>query len=256
MILSIVNQKGGVGKSTTAINLGAGLAILGKEVLLVDLDPQANTTSTLFQQHIKEGPTVYSILDDWRLTPSAIFKTGFSKLKIIPSNIELAGAEIELVSAISRETRLKKALDVVKDDFDFILIDCPPSLSLLTLNALTASDGVIIPIQCEYFALEGLSKLLDTLRLVKENLNENLEIFGVLLTMYDNRTRLSAEVADEVREYFGDKVFKTVIPRSVRLSEAPGFGKPIQDYAPNSKGALAYNELAKEVIENAEKKLR
>jgi chromosome partitioning protein len=255
LILSIVNQKGGVGKSTTAINMGAGLAILGKDVLLVDLDPQSNTTSALLQRHIKDGFTVYDILDDWKLTPKAVVDTGISRLKIIPSNIELAGAEIELVSAISREMRLKKALDPIKNDFDFILIDCPPSLSLLTLNALTASDGVIIPIQCEYFALEGLSKLLDTLSLVKENLNENLEIFGVLLTMYDNRTRLSAEVAEEVREYFGDKVFKTVIPRSVRLSEAPGFGKPIQEFAPNSKGALAYNELAREVIENAKEKL-
>lgn len=254
MILSIVNQKGGVGKSTTAVNLGAGLAGLGKKVLIVDLDPQSNTTSAIMGKHVVDSITVYDILADHTKTTEALVDTGIENLSLIPSNIELAGAEVELVTAISRETRLKRALDSVKRKFEFILIDCPPSLGLLTLNALTASDAVIIPVQCEYFALEGLGKLLETIDLVRENLNPDLDIFGVLLTMYDLRTRLSAEVAEEVRKYFKEKVFKTVIPRSVRLSEAPGFGKTIQEFAPQSKGAAAYNELAKEVIKNVEKR--
>jgi len=255
LITAIVNQKGGVGKSTTAVNLGVGLAHLNRKVALVDMDPQSNTTSTLLGKPPADSLTVYDVLDDWKKVREAFVQTSVENLFLLPSNIDLAGAEIELVSAISREMRLKRALEAVRNEFDFILIDCPPSLGLLTLNAMAAADNLIVPIQCEYFALEGLSKLLETYEIVKENLNPGLTIFGFLLTMYDVRTRLSAEVAEEVRKYFGEKVFKTVIPRSVRISEAPGFSKPIQEFAPNSKGAEAYNQLAKEVIERAEKEL-
>lgn len=255
MITAIVNQKGGVGKSTTAVNLGVGLAHLKKRVALVDMDPQSNTTSTLLGKPQANGLTVYDVLDDWKKVYEAIIRTPIENLFLLPSNIDLAGAEIELVSAISREMRLKRALEAVRNEYDFILIDCPPSLGLLTLNAMAAADNLIVPIQCEYFALEGLSKLLETYEIVRENLNPGLTIFGFLLTMYDVRTRLSAEVAEEVRKYFGEKVFKTIIPRSVRISEAPGFSKPIQEFAPNSKGAEAYNQLAREVIERVEKEL-
>ena len=255
MITAIVNQKGGVGKSTTTVNLGAGLASLGKKVALVDLDPQSNTTSTLLGKPPSQLLTVYDVLDDWKKVREAFINTSIENLFLMPANIDLAGAEIELVTAISREMRLKRALEPVKSEFDFILIDCPPSLGLLTLNAMAAADNLIVPIQCEYFALEGLSKLLETYEIIRDNLNPSLTILGFLLTMYDVRTRLSAEVAEEVRKYFGDKVFNTVIPRSVRISEAPGFSKPIQEFAPNSKGAEAYNELAKEVIERAKKEL-
>lgn len=255
MVTAIVNQKGGVGKSTTAVNLGTGIAGMGYRVAIIDLDPQSNTTSSLLGKPPIEGPTVYDVLDDWKNAIKALMKTEIENLYLMPSNINLAGAEIELVSAISRETRLKRAVDSIKKDFDFIFVDCPPSLGLLTLNAMAAADNLIVPIQCEYFALEGLSKLLETYEIVKENLNPTLKILGFLLTMYDTRTRLSLEVADEVRKYFGDKVFKTIIPRSVRISEAPGFSMPIQKFAPNSKGAIAYNELAKEVVERAQKSI-
>lgn len=248
MITAIVNQKGGVGKSTTAVNLSAGIAKLGYRVGVVDLDPQANTTITLLGRPPGDGITVYEVLENWKNVFNAFRKTEVNNLLILPSNINLAGAEIELVNAISREMRLKRALIEVRGDFDFIFIDCPPSLGLLTLNAMTAADNLIVPIQCEYFALEGLSKLLETFELVRENLNPELSIFGYLLTMFDTRTKLSSEVAEEVRKHFGEKVFKTVIPRSVRISEAPGFSKTIQEFAPNSKGAEAYDQLAKEVI--------
>lgn len=254
MVIAIVNQKGGVGKSTTAVNLGAGIARSGLTVALIDMDPQSNTTSSLIGKPPKEGLTVYEVLEDCKKVRSAILKTGIENLYLLPSNINLAGAEIELVSAISRETRLKRALEIIRKDFDFIIVDCPPSLGLLTLNAMAAADSLIVPIQCEYFALEGLSKLLETYELVKENLNPRLKILGFLLTMYDSRTRLSQDVSEEVRNYFGEKVFSTVIPRSVRISEAPGFSKPIQEFAPNSKGALAYDQLAKEVISRAKKR--
>lgn len=254
MIIAIVNQKGGVGKSTTAVNLAVGIARQGFRVALIDLDPQSNTTSSLLGKPPTDGLTVYEVLEDWKQARKALIKTGIENLFLMPAKIDLAGAEVELVSAISRETRLKRGLDEIKDDFDFILIDCPPSLGLLTLNAMAAAHSLIVPIQCEYFALEGLSKLLETYELVKENLNPELNILGFLLTMYDSRTRLSHEVSEEVRKYFKEKVFKTVIPRSVRISEAPGFSKPIQEFAPNSKGAIAYNELAKEVIERAQKR--
>lgn len=247
-IISIVNQKGGVGKSTTAVNLGAALSILGKKVLIIDIDPQGNATSAIIGPEEKKKTTVYDVLVDSQKISDAIYKTEIENLSIVPANIDLAGAEIELVNTISREGRLDKALNKEKISYDFVVIDCPPSLGLLTINALTAADSLIIPIQCEYYALEGLSKLMETIRLIKVNLNSNLEIKGVLLTMFDSRTNLSSEVAEEIKNYFGKDVFKSIIPRTVRLSEAPGFGKPIQFYAPKSKGAEAYNKLAEEVI--------
>lgn len=254
--VSIANQKGGVGKSTTAVNLGTALAIKKKKVLLLDFDPQANTTSALCEtfSKTKGNKTVYDVLYDPSLINESIIETTVKNLYLIPSNIDLAGAEVELVSAISRETRLKRATEKVKEKFDYIFIDCPPSLGLLTLNGLTASEYVIIPIQCEYFALEGLSKLLETIKLVRENTNPGLQVLGILLTMYDSRTRLSKEVADEVKKYFADEVFSTVIPRNIKLSEAPGFGLPVQLYAPNSSGARAYNKLAEEVIKRWQRK--
>ncbi len=255
IVISVVNQKGGVGKTTTAVNLSSALALDGRRVLLIDMDPQANSTSSILGKVTEDQLTVYEVLYDRNMIDDTIRPTEINNLYIIPSGIDLAGAEIELVSAISRENRLKKALQKIKEKFDFLLIDCPPSLGLLTLNSLTASDLIIVPVQCEYFALEGLGKLIETYDLVKDNLNPELEILGVLLTMYDKRTRLSEEVAEEIRKYFGDRVFKTVIPRSVRLSEAPGFSKPIQIYAPASSGAKAYNELAKEVVDYVSKKL-
>lgn len=255
IVISVVNQKGGVGKTTTAVNLSSALALDGRRVLLIDMDPQANSTSSILGRVAEDQLTVYEVLYDRNMIDDAIRPTEINNLYLIPSGIDLAGAEIELVSAISRESRLKKALQKIKEKFDFLLIDCPPSLGLLTLNSLTASDFIIVPVQCEYFALEGLGKLIETYDLVKDNLNTELEILGVLLTMYDKRTRLSEEVAEEIRKYFGGRVFKTVIPRSVRLSEAPGFSKPIQIYAPASNGAKAYNELAKEVVEYVSKKL-
>lgn len=251
-IIAIANQKGGVGKSTTAVNLSTALAMLGKKVLLIDLDPQANSTSAVSEVISNDNKkTSYDILQDPKQTNASIHKTTIKNFYIIPSNIDLAGAEVELVSAISRETRLRRATEKTSANFDFVFIDCPPSLGLLTLNGLTAAQRVIIPIQCEYFALEGLSKLLETIKLVRENLNPELSIMGILLTMFDSRTRLSKEVADEVRNFFQGDVFETVIPRNIKLSEAPGFGLPVQLYAPNSSGAEAYNKLAEEVMKNA-----
>ena len=246
-VISIANQKGGVGKTTTTVNLGTILAKKGKKVLLIDTDPQGNATSGLGITKEIENST-YDILVGEVEISSVIQETAVKNLKVCPSNISLAGAEVELVSMMSREQRLKTKLDAIKDEFDYILIDCPPSLGLITLNAFTASDSVLIPVQCEYFALEGLGQLLNTVNLVKKHLNKNLEIEGALLTMYDARTNLSNQVVKEVKKYFENKVYKTVIPRNVRLSEAPSYGMPITIYDPRSKGAKAYEKFAKELL--------
>lgn len=248
-VLAVVNQKGGVGKSTTAVNLAAGLGELGSRVLLVDLDPQGNATSGFGLNKNQRELCVYNALLGEVDLAAIVEPVEIEHVYVVPATIQLAGAEIELVSAFSRESRLKSILEDVVGDFDIVIIDCPPSLGLLTVNALTASDGLVIPIQCEFYALEGLSKLLDSVRLVKTHLNPDLEIFGVVMTMYDSRTRLAQQVVEEVRDFFSDKVFETLIPRTVRLSEAPSFGRPVTLYDPSGKGAEAYKRLAKEVIE-------
>lgn len=247
-IIAIANQKGGVGKTTTSVNLGAGLAKLGKRVLLVDIDPQGNTTSGVGVNKADVANCIYDILINEVHPKDAIMETQIEGLHIIPATIQLAGAEIELVPTISRELKLKKALHQVKVNYDYILIDCPPSLGILTINSLTAADSVIIPIQCEYYALEGLSQLLNTVRLVQKNLNTHLQIEGVLLTMLDARTNLGIQVIEEVKKYFQEKVYRTIIPRNIRLSEAPSHGQSIITYDPRSKGAEVYLELAKEVV--------
>jgi len=246
--LAIVNQKGGVGKSTTAVNLGAGLAENGRQVLLIDLDPQGNASSGLGVEKSELEYSTYDLLIESESALKVIMETETENLDLIPANIELAGAEIELVSIISRESRLKKSLKEVSDNYDYIIIDCPPSLGLLTLNALTAADSVMVPIQCEYYAMEGLGQLMNTIELVRKNLNPELRIEGVLMTMYDARTNLSEQVINEVEDYFSDLMFETIIPRNVRLSEAPSFGRPIMEYSSSSKGAAAYRKLAEEVI--------
>ncbi|TDX44471.1 chromosome segregation ATPase [Halanaerobium congolense] len=246
--IAIVNQKGGVGKSTTAVNLSAGLAEKNNKVLLIDIDPQGNASSGLGIEKAEVEYTIYDLLIELDSPEKAILNSYSDNLDIIPANIELAGAEIELVSIISRESRLKKSLKTVDDKYDYIIIDCPPSLGLLTLNALTAANSVMVPIQCEYYALEGLGQLMNTIELVRKNLNSDLRIEGVLMTMYDARTNLSEQVIDEVKDYFSELVFETIIPRNVRLSEAPSFGKAIIDYSSSSKGAEAYRKLAEEVI--------
>ena len=248
-IISVSNQKGGVGKTTTTVNLSTILAKKGKKVLLIDTDPQGNATSGLGVSKDVEL-SVYDILIGDTEFDETLQETAIKNLKVCPSNISLAGAEVQLVSMMSREQRLKTKLDKIKDQYDYILIDCPPSLGLVTLNAFTASDSVLIPVQCEYFALEGLGQLLNTVNLVKKHLNKNLEIEGALLTMYDARTNLSNQVVKEVKKYFEDKVYKTVIPRNVRLSEAPSYGMPITVYDPRSKGAKAYEKFAKELLKN------
>ncbi|MDY6825861.1 MAG: AAA family ATPase [Bacillota bacterium] len=248
-VVAITNQKGGVGKTTTAVNLGAALADMGGKVLLVDIDPQGNTTSGTGLSKKDIEFCIYDVLINERPIKETIIKTGWNNLYTVPATIQLAGAEIELVSMVSREAKLKRALQEVKEDYDYIFIDCPPSLGLLTVNSLNAADSVIIPIQCEYYALEGLGQLMNTIALVRKHLNNALRIEGVLLTMYDSRTNLSEQVAEEVRNYFKHYVYKTVIPRNVRLSEAPSYGKNIFDYDPKSKGAELYRELAREVKE-------
>ena len=248
-VIAVANQKGGVGKTTTTVNLSTLLAKKGKKVLLIDTDPQGNATSGLVVTKELEL-SVYDILVGETTFEETIEKTAIKNLSVCPSNISLAGAEVQLVSMMSREQRLKVKLDEIKDKFDYILIDCPPSLGLITLNAFTASDTVLIPVQCEYFALEGLGQLLNTVNLVKKHLNKSLEIEGALLTMYDARTNLSNQVVKEVKKYFEGKVYKTVIPRNVRLSEAPSYGMPISLYDPRSKGAKAYEKLAKEFLKN------
>jgi len=250
-IIAVANQKGGVGKTTTSVNLSALLAKKGKKVVLLDADPQGNATSGLGVEKDVEK-SLYDVLINEEPLENTLEDTIEKNLKICPSNMNLAGAEVELVSQMSREHRLKEQLDMVKDKYDYIIIDCPPSLGLITLNSFTAADSVLIPVQCEYYALEGLGQLLNTINLVKKHLNKSLEIEGALLTMYDIRTNLSNQVVKEVKRYFGDKVYKTVIPRNVRLSEAPSFGMPITIYDPRSKGARSYEKLAKEFLKQEE----
>jgi chromosome partitioning protein len=247
-IVAIANQKGGVGKTTTSINLAASIAALGKKVLIVDIDPQGNTTSGLGINKADVHHCIYDVLINDTPAEDVILKTSVDNLWVLPATIQLAGAEIELSQAISRELRLKKVLQHIKNEYSYIFVDCPPSLGIITLNALTAAESVLIPIQCEFYALEGLGQLLNTIRIVQKHLNKNLEIEGVLLTMYDGRTNLSAQVMEEVKKYFQKKVYQTVIPRNVRLSEAPSHGQPILTYDARSRGAECYNELAKEVV--------
>ncbi|MGG0259698.1 sporulation initiation inhibitor protein Soj [Bacillus mycoides] len=247
-IIAIANQKGGVGKTTTSVNLGAGLAQVGKKVLLVDIDAQGNATTGVGIEKSELDQCIYNVLVEDADVQGAIRKTATENLDVLPATIQLAGAEIELVPTISREVRLQRALQPIRDEYEYIIIDCPPSLGLLTINALTAADSVIIPVQCEYYALEGLSQLLNTVRLVQKHLNKNLAIQGVLLTMLDARTNLGIQVIDEVKKYFKDKVYRSIIPRNVRLSEAPSHGKPIMQYDAKSRGAEVYLDLAEEVI--------
>jgi chromosome partitioning protein len=252
-VIAVANQKGGVGKTTTAINLASSLASLGKRVALIDMDPQGNATSGLGVDKTKLRQTVYQLLLDTVGFATITQKTDVAGLDLIPTNASLAGAEIELVGAIARETRLRKALLEAREEYDFILIDCPPSLGLLTLNALTAADSVLIPMQCEFYAMEGLSQLMQTIRLIEANLNPALQLEGILLTMFDARNNICHQVAEDVTNHFGWKVFETVIVRNVRLSEAPSHGKPINVYDPQSKGATGYAMLAQEILNRAEK---
>ncbi len=246
-VISVVNQKGGVGKTTTAVNLAAGLGLKGKKVLLVDIDPQGNTTSGYGINKRDIRLSSFDVLvNSARLTDAAI-KTDFDGVSLVPGDMGLAGAELEMIDKPNRESLLKAAISLVRDSYDFVLLDCPPSLGLITVNALTASDTVLVPIQCEYYALEGLSQLMATMRIVKQKYNPGLDLEGVLLTMYDGRLNLTQQVVEEVKRYFPRKVFATVVPRTVRLSEAPSFGLPIQYYDKSNKGALAYNELAAEI---------
>jgi len=248
-VFATVNQKGGVGKTTTAINLAAYLATFGKKTLLIDSDPQGNATSGLGIERESISVCMYDIIINSAEFTSVIKSTSISGLDIAPATPRLAGAEVELVELELRELKLKHALKTVHESYEYILIDCPPSLSLLTVNALTAADQVIIPIQCEYYALEGLSQLIKTIELVRKSLNPDLRICGILLTMYDSRTLLSEQVAEETRRHFGGRVFKTIIPRNVRLAEAPSFGQPIIFYDPSSTGAVAYENLSREVLD-------
>ncbi len=251
-IIAVANQKGGVGKTTTAVNLSSCLAYKGKKVLLIDIDPQGNSTSGLGVDKKKINKSAYDVLINDVDISETFVSTPIDNLLLCPSNIQLAGAEVELVSTISRETRLKNSLENIKENFDFIIIDCPPSLGLLTLNSLTAANTILVPIQCEYYALEGLSQLMETVKLVQKHLNKGLDVEGVVLTMFDARTNLSIQVVEEVKKYFKNKVYRTVIPRNVRLSEAPSYGLPIILYDPKSKGAECYLDLADEVIEYSE----
>lgn len=249
-VIAIANQKGGVGKTTTSVNLSACLADLGKKVLLVDLDPQGNSTSGFGFDKTKMKQSVYDVLVNDVPIEGVILQTKIENLMLLPATIQLAGAEIELVSIMSRETKLKRVLDKVKYSYDYVIIDCPPSLGLLTINSLTAANSVLVPIQCEFYALEGLSQLMNTITLVQKNLNPALSLEGVVLTMFDARTNLSIQVVDEVKNHFRHKVYQTIIPRNVRLSEAPSHGQPITRYDPKSKGAEVYTDLAKEVIDD------
>lgn len=249
-IIAVANQKGGVGKTTTTVNLAAGLAKMGKKVLLIDIDPQGNSTSGLGVDKRRCEKTVYDCLVNETPMSEAAITTQYENLSLCPSNLDLSGAEIELISVMGRENRLKESLESVKDEYDFILIDSPPSLGLITINTLTAANSIIIPIQCEFYALEGVSQLVETVKRIKKALNPALYIEGIVMTMYDARTNLAVQVVDEVKRFFPGKVYKTIIPRNVRISEAPGFGKPVIYYDESSKGAVAYMELADEVAEN------
>lgn len=251
-IISVANQKGGVGKTTTTINLGASIADTGRRVLLIDTDPQGNATSGLGISKSEVDKDVYDVLIQEVPIKETIHHTSMPKLDIVPATIQLAGAEMELTSLMARETRLKEAIKAVEADYDYILIDCPPSLGQLSINAFTASDSILIPVQSEFYALEGLSQLLNSIRLVQKHFNKQLGIEGVLLTMLDARTNLGAEVVKEVQDYFGEKVYKTIIPRITKLAEAPSYGKPIIQYDPKSRGSLVYQELASEVLQENE----
>ncbi len=249
-VIAIANQKGGVGKTTTAVNLAACLSKAGKKVLLVDIDPQGNSTSGLGIDKRRCEKTVYDCLINEEKMENVSTKTEYENLSVCPSNLDLSGAEIELISVMGRENRLKESLVSAREEFDYVLIDAPPSLGLITINTLTAADSVIIPVQCEFYALEGVSQLIETIKRIKKALNPNLYIQGIVMTMYDARTNLAMQVVDEVKRFFPGKVYKTIIPRNVRISEAPGFGKPVIYYDESSKGAEAYTELAAELIES------
>lgn len=249
-VIAVVNQKGGVGKTTTTINLAAGLGKAGKSCLLIDIDPQGNSTSGFGISKKQVGRSSYDVIIGQADAEEAIFHTKFANVSIIPANMDLSGAEVELIEFKEREKCLKKAIAVQRAKYNYILLDCPPSLSILTINALCAADSVLVPIQCEYYALEGLSQLMNTVRHIKRMYNSQIDVEGVLLTMYDGRLNLTQQVAAEIKRFFPKKVFASVIPRSVRLSEAPSYGEPIQYYDKNSKGALAYDTLAKEIIDN------
>ena len=246
--IAFCNQKGGVAKTTSAVNIAAYLALLGEKTLLIDLDPQANATSGVGIDKRQIENSIYNVLHEHIKIEDAEHKTAIDNLFVIPSNINLTGAEVELVNVMGREYRLKKALQEVEEKFDYVIFDCPPSLGLLTINGLTAANSVLVPIQCEYYALEGLSQLMQTINLIKENLNDALKVEGILMTLADYRTNLTKEVIDEVKKHFGDKVYQTVIPRTIKLTEAPGFGKPIALYAKDSIGAKMYENVTKEIL--------
>ncbi|WP_101697459.1 ParA family protein [Clostridium minihomine] len=249
-IIAIANQKGGVGKTTTAVNLAASLGSLGKKTLLIDIDPQGNSSSGLGVDRRRLKSTVYEILLEEAPPKEVLIQTGFKNLDLIPSSMDLAAAELELVSQKNRESVLKRAILPLRAEYDYILVDCPPSLGIITTNALCLADTLLVPVQCEYYALEGLSQLMNSVRRVKRQYNEQLDIEGVLLTMYDGRLNLTQQVVEEVKKYFPRKVFATVVPRTVRLSEAPSFGKPVLYFDRSSKGSVAYEELAREIIQN------
>ena len=255
-VISVANQKGGVGKTTTTINLAASIADRGYRVLIVDIDPQGNATSGLGIENSEIDQDIYNVLIDEIPIQDTIHHTSIAKLDMVPATINLSGAETELISMMARETRLKSALDAISDQYDFIFIDCPPSLGQLSINAFTASDSILIPVQSEYYAMEGLSQLLNTIRLVQKHFNKDLGVEGVLLTMLDARTNLGAEVVKEVQSYFSKKVYKTIIPRITKLAEAPSYGQPITEYAPRSRGAKVYDDLAKEVLKAHGKRLQ
>ncbi len=250
-VIAVANQKGGVGKTTTAVNLSACLAKMGKKILIIDIDPQGNATSGLGGDAKETEKSIYDVLINSASLNEVIYESEYKNLFICPSNPALSGAEVELVTVMGREYQLKSAIEEIRNDYDYIIMDCPPSLGLITLNAFSACDSVLVPIQCEYYALEGLSSLTGTIKRVKKVLNPKIEIEGVLLTMFDARTNLAIQVVDEVKKYFPDKVYKTIIPRNVRLSEAPGFGQPIIAYDPASRGSESYIDLAEELVERS-----